>query len=517
MGHDDREKKFEQALARHLRSRTDAAGQAGAAPAPEAAGAKYGAGASCPDAETLAAFHERMLSNEEMNGTKAHVAGCSRCQEILAHLEATDDVVMEEQDRVLTMREPEMAAGAPHEEYAAVSAAAPAMAARPSAASRVQDISRPRGARKWRWTAPAGAIAAGLLIWFVMQENRPLSFNKKANVQIAQQQSSDERTERQMQPSPPPAAAPEKGTELSSEPLSNEGVRNRPAEGRVARPPAKSLPGAIGGMVAGSAGGARGGLRDSDALSAAKSGNDVARQQGADKFAVAPENRNAPKLPAPARTESGGVAGNPADDLSASVETRRKVLSEAKSAPAMTAAGAQPAAPLSEAAKTAAKQDEEAAQKKEADVSANRVGMATEQIQVTAGPGRISASQKDKTAEAKIIASPGGTVSWRVGAKGRIERSVDSGITWSRQKSGSSAELLAGSAPSAAVCWIVGRQGTILRSTDGGGHWGKVAAPVTGDISGIAAEDAMHAVIFGEGGGKFVTSDGGATWVVRLK
>jgi hypothetical protein len=229
-------------------------------------------------------------------------------------------------------------------------------------------------------------------------------------------------------------------------------------------------------MVAGSAGGARGGLRDSDALSATKSEDYVARQQGADKFAVAPENRNAPKLLAPARTDSGGVA-----------------------------------------AKTAAKQDEEAARKKEADVSANSVGMATEQIQVTAGPARISALQKDKTAEVRVIASPGGTVSWRVGAKGRIERSVDSGITWSRQKSGSSAELLAGSAPSAAVCWIVGRQGTILRSTDGGGHWGKVAAPVTGDISGIAAEDAMHAVIFGEGGGKFVTSDGGATWVVRLK
>ena len=71
MAPDDRERNFDKALARHLR--------------PHAPG---GADASHPDAELLAAYHERLLAPEQMISSKEHIAGCSRCQQILAQLEA---------------------------------------------------------------------------------------------------------------------------------------------------------------------------------------------------------------------------------------------------------------------------------------------------------------------------------------------------------------------------------------------------------------------------------------------
>jgi len=54
MPSDDRDRQLEKALVRHLRS--DAID------------------AACPDAETLAAYHERTLSLEEMAQWKQHIA-----------------------------------------------------------------------------------------------------------------------------------------------------------------------------------------------------------------------------------------------------------------------------------------------------------------------------------------------------------------------------------------------------------------------------------------------------------
>src|SRR5215471_2273983 len=70
---EDRDQLFEKALARHLRS--DGAEET-----------------LCLDPETLAAYHERMLSVEEMSAAKTHVASCARCQEILAQLEVTQEI-----------------------------------------------------------------------------------------------------------------------------------------------------------------------------------------------------------------------------------------------------------------------------------------------------------------------------------------------------------------------------------------------------------------------------------------
>jgi len=72
---DDRDRQLERALARHLSNAS-----------PDR---------SCPDAEILAAYHERSLSLEEMGQWKEHIAGCARCQEALALIEESESVLAE--------------------------------------------------------------------------------------------------------------------------------------------------------------------------------------------------------------------------------------------------------------------------------------------------------------------------------------------------------------------------------------------------------------------------------------
>ena len=65
--------RFERALARGLRNQATPDGE-------------------CPDAEIVAAFHERALTPEEHQVWEVHIAACARCQAQLAALVRTDDV-----------------------------------------------------------------------------------------------------------------------------------------------------------------------------------------------------------------------------------------------------------------------------------------------------------------------------------------------------------------------------------------------------------------------------------------
>lgn len=109
--------------------------------------------------------------------------------------------------------------------------------------------------------------------------------------------------------------------------------------------------------------------------------------------------------------------------------------------------------------------------------------------------------------------SPDQSVHWRVGAAGRIDRSVDQGRSWQEQPSGVAADLVAGAAPSSQTAWIVGRAGVILRSTDGT-SWERIAPPngLLRDWTGIEASDALHATIESQDQQRFRTEDGGRTW-----
>ena len=140
MPSDDRDRQLEKALVRHLRS--DAID------------------AACPDAETLAAYHERTLSLEEMAQWKQHIAECARCQETLNLVEESNVLQGSEEEnrKMLELVGGEFAAAAavrhmPLNE--AVPAALPV--SRGSAATQA-----PKRAAALRWAVPVGALAAGL-------------------------------------------------------------------------------------------------------------------------------------------------------------------------------------------------------------------------------------------------------------------------------------------------------------------------------------------------------------------
>src|SRR5260370_1089363 len=172
MAPDERDRRFDKALARHLRSAASPAGEAAGLPAVPAS-----QGDVCPDSETLAAYHERSLLPEEVNSWKEHIVGCALCQSILAQLEATDEISLQavEQEEILAVKESEPVMAARNlesfPETAAASQSQRAAEAAPPKKSRRALLLR--GAR-WQWLAPAGAIAAGLLVWIALHENQPL-------------------------------------------------------------------------------------------------------------------------------------------------------------------------------------------------------------------------------------------------------------------------------------------------------------------------------------------------------
>src|SRR5260370_14225316 len=146
MPSDNRERSFENALASHLR----------------AGSRKGGLHRACFDAETLAAYHERSLAPEQMASLKPHVTDCERCRQILAHLQATDEISVTEQNVA-------------HE---AISAA--------NSGVRILHTRKPT---LWRWVAPAGALAAALLVWVAVRENNSVRIPAQATrVDIKQSQ-----------------------------------------------------------------------------------------------------------------------------------------------------------------------------------------------------------------------------------------------------------------------------------------------------------------------------------------
>ncbi|HXY24280.1 MAG TPA: hypothetical protein VEI73_06490, partial [Candidatus Acidoferrum sp.] len=86
MAPEDRDRMFEKALSRHLRS------VAGSPTAADFSSVPSSPSSSCLDPEMLAAYHERSLLPEEMNSAKEHIVGCAHCQAILAQLELTDSI-----------------------------------------------------------------------------------------------------------------------------------------------------------------------------------------------------------------------------------------------------------------------------------------------------------------------------------------------------------------------------------------------------------------------------------------
>jgi hypothetical protein len=461
MAPDERDRRFDKALARHLRSAAPPTGEAARLPAVPAS-----QGAVCPDSETLAAYHERSLLPEELNSWKQHIVGCAHCQAVLAQLEATDGIPMQaaEQEEVLA------AAAAPSQSRRADEAAPPKKSRRALLL---------RGAR-WKWLAPAGAIAAGLLVWIALHENRPLPPPSLNQVQVATNQAPPPPTwslatkVQEVSPSPkaapkePQSAADEFGgaiTRSASEPMKSRGKLDSLA--RVS--PSKPLADKESGLRKDTERGSSVDLlradeqmdRDAKTVGGARQENgEVQLQaQAANVQSQNQSNSSAPKVPGPAPLGQ--------------TDNKKKLMKAGRAA----AAPEPPAAPVA------------------------GLPAATSMLEIVA------------VSNPRLIVPPGSNVVWRAGRAGLVEFSKDGGASWSRQTSGVLADLLTGSAPSDKVCWIVGRVGAILLTTDGGAHWTLISSPLSEDLGGIRATDAQHATIWNARHTRsFETRDGGLTW-----
>jgi hypothetical protein len=488
MAPDERDRMFDKALARHLRP----AAPAGAASAISSASASQGA--ACPDPETLAAYHERSLLPEQLNSLKEHIVGCANCQTVLAHLEMTDEIPLQ------SAKEEQVRAQAAIAPAAAVSIPAPATS--PEARARKsRRLLRFRGAR-WQWLAPAGAIAAGLLVWIALHENphSPVPSVSQNETKMAKNQA------------PPPIPSG-----VIREPQSS-----APAKPSVTltRPPSPADETAIANGRA-----ASGVARQSQRMSAAagarsadsKTDEELRAQKDRERDAVTEQMTAANRadldskvLAETLRKKEDARAQAEKLQVETAEQQNTQIQNQNNSYVSPKVAGPAPMGQMQSSAKT-----------KSATAAAAAAPAPSAPPPPPAAAGGVVSNYPDtgslivarSVSNSHLFSSPGSNVFWRVGRSGLIEFSKDDGATWSRQASGVRSDLLTGSAPSDQVCWIVGRVGAVLRTADGGAHWKLIPSPLVEDLGGIRATDALHATIWNARGTKsFETSDGGLTW-----
>ena len=474
MAPEDRDRNFDKAMVRHWRSAaasSDSAKQATGTPSLRDA---------CPDTETLAAYHERALLPEELNSWKEHIVACAQCQELLAHLELTDDIPLHatEEVEVFAMEDKQQAP------YAQKIETLP----RP-AAGKDQRVSLLTHGVRWRWIAPAGAIAAGLLVWIALHE-RESRFPSSNEIKIAKNQ----------EPAAPPpplstsgtAASPDVQPSPSRPPSAADAVSSysKLSESRGLRKQQTDESKTRGALATPSLGKEEGGRKDAESDASADLFRDEKKADLDDKFvggALRQKEREQKK-----EGETQARAATPAPAQEQNLQAQNQNISPKMPGPALlgqtknvaksktATPPAQPPAPAAEVALDYA------------------AGAATETVMVSDSP---------------LITAPGATFVWRPGRAGLIEFSPDGRRSWMRQPSGVAVDLLTGSAPSDKVCWIVGRAGAILLTTDAGAHWKLLSSPLKEDLGGIRAMDALHATIWTARGTKHLaTSDGGLTW-----
>ena len=101
---------------------------------------------------------------------------------------------------------------------------------------------------------------------------------------------------------------------------------------------------------------------------------------------------------------------------------------------------------------------------------------------------------------------------WAVGDGGAILSTLNGGSTWSRQTSGTTADLLAVTFTDAQRGYAVGSGGTILTTMNGGTSW--AARPSQGGVTltDVTFTDAMRGFAVGSGGTILMTQNAGASW-----
>ena len=429
MPNDDREQRFERALARHLPNAS-----------PDSA---------CPDAEILAAYHERTLSADEMSQCKEHIAGCNRCQETLGLVEQTEHLPAAEWEQAGS--EPIPAAAKSTETPLPISKAHP----------------RP----PWRWIVPVGAIAASVIFVIGVREIRTQRKQQVYNEQVAQNRLSIPQL-------PIPQSLPSDTATRRESPAAK-------LDKEIAPQKKAAIPAAHGSVATDSALSASAVPSSSGEAPAATKQKEGLAGVGGTTAAMAP---------------SSAISGGAKSRIAEAKPTSPHPSAAAETVPDRSAEEKQqPDKAVQSAAQTL--------QVPSAPPSLNTAQLEVNALRDTDSLLQIAAGNR------RYIVAPGEAHAWRLGDAGKIERSTDHGKTWRPQRSGVTADLTAGSATSDKVCWVVGRAGTLLLTADGGKRWKLLSSPIQEDLGGVHATDASHASIWNVTNRiSYETSDGGETW-----
>ena len=436
---------------------------------------------ACLDAGTLAAWAERTLPPADAERAETHLAGCDRCQQMLAAFVRTEPV-------------------------------APAAAAVPFW-------------QQWgrRWLIPAGAVAAAALVVIVAtRESAP------PEMQVARYEAPAASPPREgARPSPARAAAPAGAltdqitpaspppqagaAQAKSSPAANTlelrqdaAATARAAEADRLETRERSLSDGIVTMP-GVAGGLAAPPPPAPATVAPAAGARDA-QGGAAPAAPAPGTPGPQRAGAgqEGKAESVQVTNIPADNTR--FRQTPAVIVPGELPRAADAAGASRAASLAKAAAGTIVVEIVS----EPRPAFGRTGSG-------AGRGGRGPAAATEAAQAASTASKlPNTIParWRILADGRVERSTNGGATWHPMAINVPVPLVAGSSPSDLVAWFVGPRGAVLLATDGE-RLERVPFPDASDLVAITAVNDRAATVRTADGRTFATGDGGRNWVER--
>ncbi len=420
----------------------------------------------CPDAEVIAAYHEKSLQPDEIARWENHFATCTRCRKVLQVLAASVDTPLDEKE-VARLGKLVAAARSPLE--------VTTQTAEPARPVRVN----------WRrrWLAPALGIAAVLAIWFATHPPRRAADQNSPEILIAQAPKSEAAPSletRSKQQSAESTATLGKNNEADAEAL-----KGMPA-GRVqsANPSTDSLA-----------------KKNPDGGNVAR---EIAPSSNAPENNLRDEKKEAGlSAPAPAARAAAAPPPVPAPQAQAKVQSTTEAPPITPAPPSVSqSAQVTEAAPQVQTANRA--------------LSGSLNESTAKDLPLN---GRNYESLLKLDAAGEQINSPSGKIVWRAGKGGVIQRSTDAGRTWTPQKSSLQEDWFAGAAVSDKICWIVGRNGTIVRTTDGN-HWKKITPPpMAADSSGkfpdwisITASDAKNVTITASDQRHFASQDAGKTW-----
>ena len=430
----------------------------------------------CPDGEILAAYAQQGLGQGETGKWESHFATCSRCRKILLVMAASAD------------------ADAGEKEVAPVGGAS--ATPRDSAEEKPEAASQPR--QSWwdwrmRWLAPALGAAVVLVVWLAMRAPWRVTDRNSSGTLIAQA---------------PKEEAQQSPASLEAGRLS----RVAPSQDQKTKPaPQANEPSAVPAPFSSANEASQNGRADTGVDLDKISPSAATNSNQAEKKQKRLEERELQPAP-PSLTSPSAQAALPAPAAP---------QSEAKSASNSTAAGALQTETNSNVAGNAPARDQQAAAT-QAEAGAAPDGAARQQVSPAPRTGqqtpRVFAAIRPLQTAAALLKAPSGTILWRAGKGGSIERSSDSGKTWVFQTSPSQEDWLAGAVISDTIAWMAGRHGALARTVDGT-RWERVSPPAQAavnatlpDWTAITARDGQNATITAGDGRKFITADGGMTW-----